>query len=369
MRRGLSLLEVLISIFILTFGLLGILALLPVATHTVRDTATMDRSGACGRAALRDLQIRNFLDVRTWRTRGWLPVLSGDPADPVVPFGRSYAIDPLCLAAGHNHPGVETFPFDPDPTVAGDEPALAMLRINVAAGLQVDPAAPNANTVIRAAMGRIFVSQDDLSFSDERDGRPQRIPDPIPLTRDSIAGDYSWLLTVCHEPDGYDIQSAPGVRWSRASLLPRPLVSVVVFQKRDLVYPPGRATLPSERAVRINFHGPVDAVLSSDRGAAWIDTRKDAWLLVCGQDTVIATDNTGAVIDTWIGDRFRWFRVIHAGESDAPPVNGWWQRPVTLDGPEWPESWCRGGDLDGDGNAAETQAALFTGVVGVYHRH
>ena len=54
--------EVLISIFVLSMGLLGLAALLPVGSYTILETIKADRAGDCGRAALRDLKARRMLD-------------------------------------------------------------------------------------------------------------------------------------------------------------------------------------------------------------------------------------------------------------------------------------------------------------------
>ena len=47
--------EVLISIFVLSIGLLGVAALIPLGQMALWETAKADRCGACGRAALREI--------------------------------------------------------------------------------------------------------------------------------------------------------------------------------------------------------------------------------------------------------------------------------------------------------------------------
>ena len=49
-RAGISLMEVLISTFVLSIGLLGLAALIPVGRFAIVQTAKSDRAGACGRA-------------------------------------------------------------------------------------------------------------------------------------------------------------------------------------------------------------------------------------------------------------------------------------------------------------------------------
>ena len=57
-----SLLEVLAAIGVLSIGLLGLAALLPIGRYTIGEATKADRAGQCGRAALRDVIVRRMLD-------------------------------------------------------------------------------------------------------------------------------------------------------------------------------------------------------------------------------------------------------------------------------------------------------------------
>ncbi|MHC4181278.1 MAG: type IV pilus modification PilV family protein, partial [Planctomycetota bacterium] len=85
LRRGLSLLEVLISMFVLTVGLLGVAALIPMGRFAIVEAGKADRSGACGHAAMHEIKVRGMLDYNNWNNA---------PADADLPF----AIDPLGVA-------------------------------------------------------------------------------------------------------------------------------------------------------------------------------------------------------------------------------------------------------------------------------
>ena len=61
-RRGVSLLEVLAAIGVLSIGLLGLAALLPIGRYTIAEATKADRAGHCGRAALRNVVVRRMLD-------------------------------------------------------------------------------------------------------------------------------------------------------------------------------------------------------------------------------------------------------------------------------------------------------------------
>ncbi|MGL6227455.1 MAG: type IV pilus modification PilV family protein [Thermoguttaceae bacterium] len=59
-RRGLSLLEILLSVFVLSVGLLGMLAVLPYAILQLSTVNRLDFAGNCGRAALNEIKTRKL---------------------------------------------------------------------------------------------------------------------------------------------------------------------------------------------------------------------------------------------------------------------------------------------------------------------
>ena len=61
-RSGVSLLEVLISTFALSVGLLSLAALIPAGQVTMLEAIKADRSAACGRAGLCEVKIRRMLE-------------------------------------------------------------------------------------------------------------------------------------------------------------------------------------------------------------------------------------------------------------------------------------------------------------------
>jgi hypothetical protein len=84
-RRGISLLEVLISIGILSVGLASVLALLPAGGSQARKAMIEDRRGAMGEAAIADCRVRGFLNPINW-------IGASNPPVMIDPLGAAYGV-------------------------------------------------------------------------------------------------------------------------------------------------------------------------------------------------------------------------------------------------------------------------------------
>ena len=87
LRSGVSLMEVLISVFVLSIGLIGLAALLPVGRLAIVETGKADRAGTCGRAGLYIVKTCRMLDSQNW---------SNNTADS---SGASFVVDPLAFVS------------------------------------------------------------------------------------------------------------------------------------------------------------------------------------------------------------------------------------------------------------------------------
>ena len=270
--RGVSLLEVLISIFVVSIGLMYLAALLPVAGWNMARANEADRSATCGRAALRDVKVRNLLDRTKWTAPGSTtkPTLL-DPLDGAVEF-------PNC--------GYATF--------ATGTPLVTIPRV----GLSGMP---------QSVARRVFIAEGALLFvrPENRDERPAMLNDGTGIQPNK--GSYSWMVMVA----------------------PDDTVSVIVFSKRDHQTPAladigPENSKPSERVAVAEFTGsvPIDCSLSmpQEPSAARLGTGLSEYLSTRENDWLMLTNGTD----------FKWYRVVNvANELD----NG--ARLVTLAGPDW----------------------------------
>ena len=219
-RRGVSLLEVLISIFVISVGLMSLAMLIPAGAMAINEANKADRSGACGRSAMREVKIRRMLDFNYFTT---------DPGK------GPFAIDPLGKWKGM-----------PD-TFAG----LPRLGLTSVPSFEV--------------ADQIFVWRDDLSLVLPKD---RSLRSYVNLDNNGNAdseGHYSWFMTVTPSPAEADLP------WKQKSTFS---VSVAVCHNRG--FDPAE-----EKAVLARFHGPGfgggTIQLSGDPGKI----RTNQWIMLC----------------------------------------------------------------------------------------
>jgi type II secretory pathway pseudopilin PulG len=313
-RRGISLLEVLAAIGVLSIGLLGLAALLPVGRYTLSEAAKADRAGSCGRAALRDIIVRRMLDPNNW---------TSDPGKSI-----SFLIDPEGVA---NNMG-PTFA-----NAAGNGSAtttVPRIGVKTAAGAPINAAAVQ--------------STDDLIVTLPEDmNPPQAVGRPLNITTNgtpqplAASGDYSWFATVTRLPNNPTLYN----------------VSIVVCYKRNLTPSGERAVPVSQFFDTANLNGaqvalgggsvqlarpvndtPADAS-SNPPSVAGIQLKENDWVAL-----VSTSGNTKGLC--------RWYRVAALGDPDPTDKTQY----LTLIGPDWVNP-APGSDL---------LVALGQSVLGVY---
>lgn len=184
-RRGITLMEVLVSLGILSVGLASVVALIPAGGSQAKMSVIEDRRAALGYAAMSDAIGRGILNPARWS------------AVPGAPY--SIAIDPL----GQDLPGVPRFP-------------ASMTLVNLAG---VAAGSADAEAVFRSA--------DDLVYGTSQSEDDPAIPMYSPgTTRRMSDGNFSWLATLLPE------SAAASTQYFR--------LSIVCFYKRSV--PPDTST-------------------------------------------------------------------------------------------------------------------------------
>ncbi len=306
-RRGMTLIEVLASIGVLTIGLLGLAALLPVGWYTINEATKADRTGDCGRAAMRDVAVRRMLEAEYWRFNG----------NTINQIPTSFLIDPRGVLGGLNQ------------YFGNGATSIQRFSLVYEAPSATPSGPPNPVLYTQALANQVFVWPDDLVVEMPEDmhppqavGRPSVMVDPT-TNGPSNVGDYSWFASVVPDP------SNPN----------RFTVSIVVCCKRDL-------SKTAERAVPIpqgNFFdngvggGSVQLAreindIGSDNPPAGIAVKENDWVALCSASGLI-----------------RWYRIGSIGDDSSY---------LTLIGPDWTPAT--------QNQPPDQLVALGQSVIGVY---
>lgn len=320
-RRGISLLEVLISMFVLLFGLLGVASLIVAGRHELGAADRFDQAASVGRAAFRDLKIRGYLDPSTWHTLDeqgndtpiWQPDHVNHPGRPFLIKGVrvdrfAAVIDPLGLAA-------------PSGTFSRSFPA------NTSSGLyllRLSPYSLSDPATAYALADLVFRSSHDLSIV------PNAVSSDLPPTQQMLAGvrraslgNFTWMATLKTDP-------------TMPALDTLVTISVAVLYKRDLGNPSAAEGRTTSVAILGSETFELTLPLHPVTSRPWA-VKPDRWIMLSGS---LGT-----------GNHFQWYRVLAAGQVDGN------KQLVTLAGPDW------------NPQMTGTTAYLIDNVIAVYEKH
>ena len=361
-RRGVSLMEVLISTFVLSVGLLGLAVLLPIGRITILETMKADRAGDCGRAALNEVKIRRMLDCNNWCYRaasttdmlsstgtGFLTIvntaMAGITPTSLPPLQRSIMIDPVGWDYNNKlaltPPGFGSLGYIPAPPTAGTLDAVPRITIRGSSGgppidsqtffywpddfitqlpEEMTPPQPRGRPVILQSSG--------TSTANQLDSRA--------TFANVVKGDYSWFATLTPLLSEMTLLPAQRTRYT---------VSVVVCYKRN---PPF-----IERAVPVQsfLDAPFGVTVTGTSGVSNIaygggtvqlqhsinDDPTDPWQLTAagasGAGINLKENDWVALVSSSTG-LCCWYRVVGVGSM---PLNATTKSypTLTLDGPDW----------------------------------
>ncbi|MEN6458555.1 MAG: prepilin-type N-terminal cleavage/methylation domain-containing protein [Thermoguttaceae bacterium] len=321
-RSGVSLLEVLIAMFVLSIGLLGVASLIPIGKLALVETNKSDRGGACGRAALREVKARRMLN------ENYLDDPKNRGSSPNV-----YVIDPLGAINGldqTNFGGTRTVGISVSPT--GFSNIFPLPRFSLT----------NASTFAE----KVFRWHDDLLYVLPKDYKttPTNGDRPMPVTDSGLGAQgsdpsFSWFLTVMPS--------------NQSGLY---TVSAVVCYKRDFSVVSSQPA--GEQTVDITFKGSVSygggTVELSNVDTTLNDpinrVKTNQWVMLLGW-----ADSGGQRSPSYA----QWYRVAGVNRQDASKPDS----PVTmlsLVGPDWPTNSVGGKTIKA------TSLVAVDGVIGVY---
>ena len=341
-RNGVSILEVLFAILVTVIGLLGVIAIFPVAASMARKGRTKDAVAVSGPTAFHQfdtLGMRRSAGWMAWNNTAMPPAYQNFTPQ----FGESYCIDPRMLTANAGSENAASiFPYVP--RAVATDPRMRRITINGGIG-----------PMHRLHAEKVFVFEDDLNINkpDDRSLEAGQIFDELPGTPGAPSarqtqGHLSWMATLVPNGNRYSVPTATDP-FEESYVL-----SIVVFFDR-----------PADMTVNDPQHERVLTVVSMPGGgvtggevqlqASTVDAlkiRPDDWLMLAGlaQHTIPNSDGSTRFIP-----RFQWYRVVDC-EPEATQVGANYERYVTLHGQDW------------NASLTSTQAFVMDGVVGVYDK-
>ena len=362
-RRGISLLEVLISMFVLMIGLMGVASLFPVGGFYAARSERFDRGTVMAEQAIDELKTRGMLRPEVWAIAGsgapfmedtaslpWLPHLVHPGIEPeaglfnldnnnfpVTAVGRAFVLDPMGAAAALEAGLTDAYVF-PYWNVSAAAVNVGMPRPWRSGRLAYpEQVWPIRRVTINDALGamttataeKLFRLTDELAASQpEKDDFPAMQLWEVdnagnPLAR-SWRGNYSWLATIVPTSTDGIIGMQPALPGYGSFFYE---VSVAVVERRVATIDPALGAENPERVMEaalnlgnelVLFHGDPKMV-----DAAVEDVRPGDWIALAG-------------VNQTSGDfLLKWYRILSLDDETDDTVSPAIRRAM-LDGPDWP---------------------------------
>jgi hypothetical protein len=410
---------VLISMFILLIGLLGVGALIPVGRLEVGKADQYDRAGAVGRAAIREIKVRDMLRPDASLSPGigaaipmWFTYSSGSnpysstayspattttgataalavPVQDGLPYTvpgsavpAAFALDPWGIAYNGTQnvttPDISQFPAGAQQAVSTAAP-YQLQRITLRA-----TALSSYGLMSLPQAARIFQCEDDLVYTAPTTGTGAAQQQLFPsggVQKRLSDGNYSWLATIV--PNSPTLSNG-----STVSSNQQYTVSVVVYYKRPVslsanvaapgesvpIYPERVATVTAFPSNGIDGGEVTLTVpsLSPPPGPSYLNIKVGQWIMLSGQMTTLQPGSPLYPASAGPPEPlniYRWYRVVAAddvvdssGHTVSSTSTGPYTRNVTLTGPDWPVSAIQ------NSSNPVTYAFICDGVVAVFEK-
>ena len=387
-RRGLSYLEVLIAAGIALMGILGAVALFPVAILNMQKGQVVDQMAAIGPSALNGAKALGVTDSSNWLAYNagiWnvsgvpqaQPSALNLPAQPGMWI--SLCFDPR-FAAESTPPGSPAYPapylFPFQPQVNADDVRMARLTLRSTPGSFMPMSVAQARNLFKVADDLMFLRPDDATVPAQQ--LPIESSGPVPAVRRNYMADYEYIVTLTPSLRGVPVGYVPndptpysyvlgGVNLPESLPMDVPseyTMSAVVFYKRQVslnAYIPGDNKEPdAERVTNVvsfwnsGFNGgditiqcrtPIGSAVGNE-----LEVHQGDWVMLSGN---MYAQNAPR---KFLGPLFQWYRVASVnGDSYPDATSTYHQRDLTLDGPDWPTTLV-----------PTTQLSIISGVVGVF---
>ncbi|MDZ4657705.1 MAG: hypothetical protein SH868_09035, partial [Bythopirellula sp.] len=381
-RSGITLIEVLISMFVLLFGLMGVAAIFPVASHYVLEGDKRDRSSGLAQIAFEELKARKILRPKDWAIP-YAPTFA-------VPFiqlgqftlsanqGHAFVLDPLGVAAANRITSPALVGYDyfalnasngQNPWRTSPTPLKALSGTNWPIRrltIDINSHPTNATMMDGQTAETSFRLRDDLAVEQPDAGdRPsvQRwsVGTGNQLLARQYTGDYSWLATVVPTNKNalLGLASNNNIKDEQYE------VTTVVFYKRDIV--PSASTVGSpgsERLIDAEFINGSELAIYDNvaNNPDAVDLALDGikptfWIAVMGVNQITGAPNDGTFMMKWYKIQAMDDENTQIVTNGSTPANGQNGRYMMVQGPDWPPS-----------SYTNLRVAILPGAIDAYTR-
>jgi hypothetical protein len=306
--------------FVLLFGLMGLLAMIPIANFHLLKAAKYDRAAAVAQIAFGEIRARDLLRPERWVLDSGVRLVDNPGHLQNFRLPSTYAFDPLWMTPTSGNLLQVNYPTHFPQALT--QPQFAAHASHTLPRVSL-PSEFGNGTMGRPLADKLFVWNGDLTIElpDDHDVPSRmlvrRSAAGAPLVRESH-GHYSWMFTAMPSGRG-PIWDPITRRWGGATDYE---VSVVVFYQRLL-----ERSIARERIFRVSeFYGGLGGgearLVAQATSDEFEGLREGQWLLLT------APEPSGRLVA-------KWYRVVTAGEGFGDVNTTLPTRWIGLAGPDW----------------------------------
>ncbi|MBI1246347.1 hypothetical protein GC197_00705 [bacterium] len=419
--QGITLIEVMMSTMVVSLGILGLIALIPLGTHLTERGTRADRIASYGPRAFHEAFIREWFNPNRWVDATGAGVVFG-PTGGTMPYRQPYMLDPRFFGSNGTDTSRRFFPYLKTYGIGQAIPTTDSYTTNKPVRMHRFSLrrSPGGAAMSLAQANAAFESADDLAIDIPGNGEVPSyqnfftpLPNqPVKRQYGGEKGQYSWMIMLTPEPfelanvaatttgltapdaqylhPPIDTSGSSGGSVSKAELVntltnavtDNYTAHVLIIKDRSTHMPFGPITpgstpddILNERVLQVTSFpvspvggyatGEVQLALNNTSGTITKDKDVKTYMKVTNGDWIclvrrmpVAGGSTSAFPR---GDVYQWYRVITADEvvkaGGSTGPDDIYSRLITINGPDWPVN-----------AGSPTHAIIVDGVVGVYSK-
>jgi len=399
--QGVTLIEVMMSSMVVSLGILGLIALIPLGQHLTERGTRADRVASIGERVYHEAKIRGYFKPSNWGIPDPSDATAFDAnsfdfrLDNGLPTRQPYMIDPFFYGSSGSDASRQEFPYPTAFSRTGAAFSTQMHRLTLVRNSTTSTIRPLDDFHTRTT----FQANDDLAFERPSDGE---IPSfqvnyirGVNRIRRQAKGEYTWMIMLTPDPvtwvnyisaanenagheaalqPPFDVNSNAILEATQAATATDEYTAwIMILKNRQATIPSGSvATIDteeefiSERVLSvisfISSGGYSTGEVRLEQTGGTLEQAEDETLKINNGDWICLVQRRPSInrppgtANYPAGDVYQWYRVVVADEIIEG--SGTFTRRLSIDGPDW--------SADPSGSFEPTHAIIVNGVVGVY---